>query len=159
MSNKTSRLHLTDATVDLNDLRVFACVASFASFSLAADALKIHKSSVSRSVLRLEMVLETSLFERTTRKVVLTRRGKTLKHHTIQILSRVEETLEKIKSMNEASTYGVSSSLEKAGSKRATVETALLGGIGHDLAAACSHGSMPALRLSAQAGGIIEAKL
>jgi hypothetical protein len=71
----------------------------------------------------------------------------------------LEETLEKIKSMNEASTYGISSSLEKAGSKRATVETTLLDEIGHDLAAACSHGSIPALRLSAQAGEISEATM
>ncbi|WP_157730569.1 LysR family transcriptional regulator [Variovorax sp. HW608] len=99
MSSKTSLMHRA-SVVDLNDLRVFAYVASLSSFSLAADALKIHKSSVSRSVLRLEMVLQTPLIERTTRRVELTSRGKTLKRHTVEILSRVEDTLVTIKSMS-----------------------------------------------------------
>lgn len=111
MPSKTSHLHLADRTVDLNDLRVFAYVASFASFSLAADALKIHKSSVSRSVVRLETVLAISLLERTTRKVELTRGGIALKQQTIELLSRVEETLENIRMTGEASNYTASPSL------------------------------------------------
>jgi DNA-binding transcriptional LysR family regulator len=79
--------------IDLNDLRVFAYVASLASFSLAADALNVHKSSVSRSIARLEMALETPLLQRTTRKVLLTGRGIALKERCDEILSRINETI------------------------------------------------------------------
>lgn len=83
----------TAELIDMNDLRVFAYVASFASFSLAADALNIHKSSVSRSIARLETVLETPLIQRTTRKVELTRRGMALRERCVEIVSRVNETI------------------------------------------------------------------
>jgi hypothetical protein len=59
----------------------------------AADALKIHKSSVSRSIARLETTLETALLQRTTRKVRLTRNGIALKERCIEILSRINETI------------------------------------------------------------------
>jgi DNA-binding transcriptional LysR family regulator len=92
MSNSVLSTH-TQKMLDLNDLRVFTYVASFASFSLAADALKIHKSSVSRSVARLETMLEAPLLQRTTRKVRLTRRGNALKEHCSEILLRINETI------------------------------------------------------------------
>lgn len=86
--------------LDLNDLRVFAYVASLASFSLAADALKIHKSSVSRSIARLETMLEAPLLQRTTRRVQLTRAGVALKVRCIEILTRVNESITYIGSIN-----------------------------------------------------------
>ncbi|RZL90056.1 MAG: LysR family transcriptional regulator [Variovorax sp.] len=79
--------------MDLNDLRVFAYVASLASFSLAADALRIHKSSVSKSIARLEVTLESPLLQRTTRKVRLTQRGIELKERCVEILARINETI------------------------------------------------------------------
>ncbi|MDM0020706.1 LysR family transcriptional regulator [Variovorax saccharolyticus] len=79
--------------LDLNDLRIFAYVASLASFSSAADALQIHKSSVSRSISRLEKMLQTSLIHRTTRKVLLTEHGIQLKERCVEMLSRVNETI------------------------------------------------------------------
>ena len=88
--------------IDLNDLRVFAYVASLASFSLAADALNIHKSSVSRSIVRLETALETSLLQRTTRKVLLTGRGIALKERCVEILSRINETIGHAGSIDQA---------------------------------------------------------
>jgi len=78
---------------DLNDLRVFAFVASYGSFSLAAAALRLHKSSVSRSVARLEGMLDAQLLERTTRKVVLTQRGAALNAECVEILARVDEAI------------------------------------------------------------------
>jgi len=79
--------------IDLNDLRIFAYVASLTSFSLAAEALQIHKSSVSRSITRLEATLETPLLQRTTRKVLLTPRGIDLKERCLELLSRIDETM------------------------------------------------------------------
>ncbi|MBB3181076.1 LysR family transcriptional regulator [Variovorax sp. Sphag1AA] len=79
--------------LDLNDLRIFAYVATLDSLSTAAKALSIHKSSVSRSIVRLEVALNATLLDRTTRKVQLTGRGIALKGHCIDILARVDETI------------------------------------------------------------------
>ncbi|SEA01429.1 LysR family transcriptional regulator [Variovorax sp. YR216] len=92
-NNNILSIHTADELIDLNDLRVFAYVASLASFSLAADALKIHKSSVSRSIARLESMLETPLIQRTTRKVELTGRGAALRERCLEFVSHVNETI------------------------------------------------------------------
>ena len=102
MPNKILSIHAADEMIDLNDLRVFAYVASFASFSLAADALKIHKSSVSRSIARLESMLETPLIQRTTRKVELTGRGVALRERCLEIVSHVNETITSVAMPKEA---------------------------------------------------------
>lgn len=93
MSHTNRSSHTADKIIDLNDLRIFAYVSSLTSFTLAADALQIHKSSVSRSVARLEVMLETPLLERPTRKVLLTQRGAALKERCIEMLSCVNETI------------------------------------------------------------------
>lgn len=93
MQNDTRSRRPGEKLIDLNDLRVYAYVASLASFSLAANALSIHRSSVSRSIARLEMALETTLLRRTTRVVCLTRRGVALKDRCVDILSRIDETI------------------------------------------------------------------
>jgi hypothetical protein len=93
MQNSILSTQTAEKLIDLNDLRVFAYVASLASFSLAATALSIHKSSVSRSIARLEVALKTPLLQRTTRKVLLTARGIALKERCVEILSRINETI------------------------------------------------------------------
>jgi DNA-binding transcriptional LysR family regulator len=85
--------HVADKAIDLNDLRIFAYVASLASFSSAADALQMHKSSVSRSIARLELLLQTPLLQRTTRKVRLTPRGMVLQEGCLDMLSRVSKSV------------------------------------------------------------------
>lgn len=80
--------------LDLNDLRVFEKVASLRSFSAAARALGLPKSSVSRGVARLEAELSTRLLQRTTREVVLTEPGSILMERCSDILARVGETID-----------------------------------------------------------------
>jgi LysR family transcriptional regulator for bpeEF and oprC len=82
--------------IDLNDLRVFEKVASLRSFSAAARALGLPKSSVSRSVARLETELGTRLLQRTTREVELTESGTVLKGRCIDLLSRVGEAIDQV---------------------------------------------------------------
>ena len=65
--------------MDLNDLRVFERVATLRSFSAASRSLGAPKSSVSRSVARLEAELGTRLLQRTTREVVPTEGGMLLR--------------------------------------------------------------------------------
>ena len=67
--------------LDLNDLRVFERVADLRSFSAAARALGLPKSTVSRSVARLEDALAARLLQRTTREVQLTAAGEVLREN------------------------------------------------------------------------------
>ena len=60
---------------DLNDIVVFARVARERSFTRAADALQMPKSTVSERVARLEQRLGVRLLERTTRSIRLTPSG------------------------------------------------------------------------------------
>jgi LysR family transcriptional regulator for bpeEF and oprC len=80
--------------MDLNDLRVFERVAALRSFSAAARALELPKSSVSRSVARLETELGTRLLQRTTREVVLTESGTLLRARCVSILASVGEAID-----------------------------------------------------------------
>lgn len=85
--------------LDLNDLRVFASVARLSSFSAAARELGLPKSSVSRSVTRLEGVLHTRLVQRTTREVRLTPSGVALRDRCLVILTGVRDAVEYVGSL------------------------------------------------------------
>src|SRR4051794_38134705 len=79
--------------IDLAGLRIFERVASMGSFSAAARALGLPKSSVSRAVSLLESDLGTRLLQRTSRAVVLTESGEALRARCPDILARVEEAV------------------------------------------------------------------
>lgn len=79
--------------LDLNDLRVFEKVASLRSFSAAARVLRVPKSSVSRSIKRLETELAVRLLQRTTRDVALTEVGETLRAQCADLLDRIQDTI------------------------------------------------------------------
>ena len=76
---------------DLTDLRAFARIADLASISGAARALKMPKSSVSRSLARLEGAVGAVLVERSTRHLRLTDAGLLLQRHARRILDDVGE--------------------------------------------------------------------
>lgn len=61
--------------MDLNDIVVFTKVAETKSFTGAADALGLPKSTVSRKLAQLEERLGVRLVQRTTRKLALTEIG------------------------------------------------------------------------------------
>jgi DNA-binding transcriptional LysR family regulator len=79
--------------LDLNDLRVFERVGSLRSFSAAARALSQPRSTVSRSVARLEAELGTRLIQRTTRDVALTPSGESLMARCAAALGQLGEAL------------------------------------------------------------------
>ncbi len=79
--------------LDLNDLRIFAMVGNFRSFSEAAARLNTSKSTVSRSLVRLEEQLGGALMVRTTRKVKLTRRGDAMLQRCNDLLGLVNDTV------------------------------------------------------------------
>ena len=76
---------------DLNDLRCFAIVSRTRSFTLAAKRLRLPKSSVSRSIRRLEQRLGVLLLQRTTRTVTLTEPGQLYLRHCQRVMDEIEQ--------------------------------------------------------------------
>ena len=78
--------------MDIEQLRYFLKVAEHANFTRAADDIGISQPALSRSVARLEEELGQPVFERQTRKLVLTEAGVLLESRAQQILMLVEDT-------------------------------------------------------------------
>src|SRR5258706_3114013 len=77
--------------MDLNEMLVFARVVQAGSFTTAAAALGMPKSTVSRKISELEARLGARLIQRTTRKLSLTDAGRTYYDYSARIASEVED--------------------------------------------------------------------
>lgn len=75
----------------LTALSGFVTVSELGSFSAAAEALGLSQPAVSQQVRALEARLGVRLFDRTTRKVVLTDAGARYLDHARAVLERLEE--------------------------------------------------------------------
>lgn len=76
--------------MELQDLHIFAHVAELLSISGAARALSTPKSTVSRSLVRLERDTGTALVDRSTRHLRLTDAGIILRAHAGRVLDAVD---------------------------------------------------------------------
>lgn len=86
---------------DLNDLKYFAEIVERGSFTLAAQALGVQTSRLSRRVTALESELGVRLLNRTTRRLSLTDAGKQFLQHCQAIMAHAQaayEDVEKIRS-------------------------------------------------------------
>jgi len=88
-----------DAEVDLNHLATFARVVQAQSFTLAARALGVPKSTVSRRVSALEDGLGVRLLRRTTRKLGLTEAGTIYYEKAKRALEAIDEANEAVSDM------------------------------------------------------------
>ena len=77
--------------MDLNEIAVFTRVVQAGSFTAAARALGMPKSTVSRKVAELEERLDARLLQRTTRKLSLTDAGRTYFDYGVRIVNELEE--------------------------------------------------------------------
>ena len=75
--------------VDLNHVALFARVVETGSFSTAARALGVPKSTISRQIAKLEADLGARLLHRTTRKLELTALGRRYYDEASEGLSRL----------------------------------------------------------------------
>ncbi|MGN5477729.1 LysR family transcriptional regulator [Cupriavidus basilensis] len=82
--------------MELIDIRVFAKISELMSLSAVAQVLGMPKSSVSRSLTRLEKHLGVALLYRTNRKLALTDTGKLFVEDAHRILSDIEEAEQKV---------------------------------------------------------------
>ncbi|GHH00380.1 LysR family transcriptional regulator [Comamonas sp. KCTC 72670] len=78
-------------STDLNALQVFAKVVQAGSFTGAARALEMPKSTVSQRVSELETRLGTRLLQRTTRTLSLTDAGRIYYERCVRIFADVED--------------------------------------------------------------------
>ena len=87
---------LATAPFDLYELSVFHLVARHGSFTEAGRRLGLTQSAVSRQIQGIESRLEVTLFERTTRQVLLTPAGQLLYDRAGSILQSTENTLAEV---------------------------------------------------------------
>jgi DNA-binding transcriptional LysR family regulator len=78
--------------MELRHLRCFEVLAQELHFGRAAERLHIEASPLSRAIKELEGILGVKLFDRTTRRTVLTGAGQVLLGRAGQILREVEQT-------------------------------------------------------------------
>jgi DNA-binding transcriptional LysR family regulator len=88
--------------MDLNKIAVFVRVVETQSFTAAARALGVPKSSVSRSVAQLEQDLGVRLLHRTTRKLHLTDAGAAYYDKVSRALAGVQEATAAVSDMEGA---------------------------------------------------------
>ncbi|MFF2090785.1 LysR family transcriptional regulator [Paenibacillus sp. NPDC058174] len=77
--------------MEINDLKIFKAVAEFGSVSQAALELSYVQSNVTARIKRLEKELQTELFYRHKRGMVLNAEGKRLLEYVEDILGKMEE--------------------------------------------------------------------
>lgn len=89
-------------SMDLNDVAVFEKVVSEGSLTAAANRLNQPKSSVSRSLSRLEADLGVRLLQRTTRKLHLTEAGQLFFDRTRRVLGDLRDAEQAVTQLQEA---------------------------------------------------------
>lgn len=77
--------------IEISDLRAFVRIAELRGISASARALGAPKSTVSRSLMRLEEGLGIALVERSTRTLRVTDAGRLFQTHALRILAEVDE--------------------------------------------------------------------
>lgn len=78
--------------MELRQLVYFEAVARHASFTRAAESLRIAQPAVSAQIRQLERELGTVLLERTTRRVALTHAGELVLAHARTVLAELDAT-------------------------------------------------------------------
>ncbi|NRP90223.1 HTH-type transcriptional regulator DmlR [Ensifer adhaerens] len=90
----TQHMVQENRTIDLGELRVFAAIAHYGGLTSAAAALGVSKSTISHSLTRLEEGLGGRLFERSSRRVALTREGEQMLPRVQSLLAEADNLLE-----------------------------------------------------------------
>ncbi|MFC0240419.1 LysR family transcriptional regulator [Rhodopseudomonas telluris] len=92
--------------MEIRHLRYFVAVARHLSFTAAADSLGVAQPPLSQQIKDLEAEIGTGLFERTTRRVTLTRAGEDFLKQALAILARAEDAVQRARAIG-AGTAGI----------------------------------------------------
>jgi DNA-binding transcriptional LysR family regulator len=76
--------------MQINQINAFLAVAELESFSLAAERLHITQPAVSKRIRQLEISVDTELFDRISKRSILTPDGKAFKPHAERILQELK---------------------------------------------------------------------
>jgi len=76
--------------MQINQINAFLVVAELGSFSLAAEQLHITQPAVSKRIRQLEISIDTELFDRISKRSILTPNGKAFKPHAERILQELK---------------------------------------------------------------------
>lgn len=87
--------------MEIRVLRYFLTVVREGSITKAADVLHITQPTLSRQLAQMEADMDVKLFDRGTRKIVLTNEGLLLKRRAEEILSLVDKTEEELTEQSE----------------------------------------------------------
>lgn len=78
---------------DLSDLYAFRALVEYGNFRIAAESICLSQSALSRRIDKLETALGLKLFERTTRRVMLTLKGQAFAERSTQLLADLEAVM------------------------------------------------------------------
>lgn len=78
----------------LPDLAAFILVEQEKSFTAAAKKLNVTPSALSKTITRLEKALSVKLFERTTRKLLITEAGKKIYEECLTMVNSAQQAIE-----------------------------------------------------------------
>ncbi|WP_305968276.1 MULTISPECIES: LysR family transcriptional regulator [unclassified Mameliella] len=87
--------------MDWDKLRIFHAVADAGSLTHAGDTLHLSQSAVSRQIRALEESLNTTLFHRHARGLILTEQGELLFDATIAMIKRIDAATARIRDSEE----------------------------------------------------------
>ena len=83
--------------MELHQLRYFLAVAKAANFSRAAESCHVAQPSLSQQILKLESELGERLFERKTRRVLLTSAGELFRERAAKVLDELQEARREVR--------------------------------------------------------------
>lgn len=87
--------------MEIRHLRYFEALAATLNFSHAAQRLHVAQPALSRQIQQLENELGVALVDRSTRPIKLTEAGQFFYDQTLQLLSRVQQTVESTRRIGE----------------------------------------------------------
>lgn len=96
-------MNLINQNINLNNYKIFYVVAKFKSFSKSSMELHVSQPSISYSIKQLESNLNTKLFFRDKRKVILTKDGEKLLSYVTKMLKTInlgEQDLNRINTIS-----------------------------------------------------------